>query len=42
VVNLDTLTTVPKQLLAERVAVLSPGRVRAIDSAIAFALGPEV
>ena len=42
VVNLDTLTTVPKQLLAERLAVLSPGRVRAIDAAIAFALGLEV
>ena len=41
VVNLDTLTTVPKQLLAERLAVLSPGRIRAIDSAIAFALGLE-
>ncbi len=42
VVNLDTLTTVPKQLLAERLAVLSPGRVRAIDAAIGFALGLEV
>jgi hypothetical protein len=31
-----------KQLLAERLAVLSPGCVRAIDSAIAFALGLEV
>jgi mRNA interferase MazF len=41
VANLDTLTTVPKQLLVECLAVLSPGRVRAIDSAIAFALGLE-
>jgi mRNA interferase MazF len=42
VANLDTLTIVPKQLLVERLAVLSPGRVRAIHSAIAFALGLEV
>jgi mRNA interferase MazF len=42
VVNLDTLTTVPRRLLAERLAVLGAARVRAIDSAIAFALGLEV
>ena len=41
VVNLDTLTTVPKELLADRLAVLTPARARAMDSAIAFVLGLE-
>ncbi len=36
--NLDTITTVPKSLLRERLAVLSPARVGAIDRAIRFAL----
>lgn len=39
VANLDTITTVPKSLLRERLAVLSPTRVGAIDRAIRFALG---
>lgn len=39
VANLDTMTTVPKRLLVERVVVLSAARVRAIDVAIHFALG---
>ncbi len=39
VANLDTMTTVPKRLLEERVAVLRAARVQAIDSAIHFALG---
>jgi mRNA interferase MazF len=37
--NLDTITTVPKSVLRERLAVLSPARVGAIDGAIRFALG---
>src|SRR6266852_6061110 len=36
--NLDTITTVPKSLLRERLAVLSQARVDAIDRAIRFAL----
>ena len=38
VVNLYSLATVPKQLLAERLAVLSPARVRAIHPPSVFAL----
>jgi len=39
VANLDTITTLPKRLLAERLAVLSPARVAAVDRALRFALG---
>lgn len=39
VVNLDTLTTVPKRMLSARVAELSPARIAAIDRALRFALG---
>ena len=37
--NLDTITTVPRSLLRERLAVLSSARISAIDGAIHFALG---
>jgi mRNA interferase MazF len=39
VVNLDTITTIPKSLLADRVTALSPEKLQAVNEAIAFALG---
>jgi mRNA interferase MazF len=39
VVSLDTVTTIPKRLLTERIAVLAPARVGAVDRALRFALG---
>lgn len=38
VVNLDDLTTIPKDLIKERIAVLSAERVQQIDESIRFAL----
>lgn len=39
VINADTLTTIPKRLLSERVTLLSPAKAAALDDAIRFALG---
>jgi mRNA interferase MazF len=39
VVNLDTVTTIPKRIVTERLAVLGPARVAAMDRALRFALG---
>jgi mRNA interferase MazF len=39
VVNLDAVTTVPRGNLRERVALLSPQKIEAIDEAIRFAFG---
>jgi len=39
VVNLDTVTTIPKDALRERLTVLSRPRMVAVDSALRFALG---
>jgi mRNA interferase MazF len=39
VANLDTITTIPKRWLRERLAVLSPARRAAVDRALRFALG---
>ncbi len=39
VVNLDTIATIPKQKLAERIAQLRPEKMQAVDEAITFALG---
>ncbi|MGH9316510.1 MAG: type II toxin-antitoxin system PemK/MazF family toxin [Thermoanaerobaculia bacterium] len=39
VVNLDTITTLPKQALARRITALAPLRLVAVDRAIRFALG---
>ena len=39
VVNLDTVTTIPKGTLAERIAVLSPEKLVAVERALRFALG---
>jgi mRNA interferase MazF len=39
VVNCDVLTTVPKQLLHERLCLLRPEKLAAVNTALAFALG---
>jgi mRNA interferase MazF len=39
VANLDTITTIPKSLLAQRLTSLSAERTAAIDRALRFALG---
>jgi mRNA-degrading endonuclease toxin of MazEF toxin-antitoxin module len=39
VVNLDTVTTIPKDALRERLAVLSRPKMAAVDRALRFALG---
>ncbi len=39
VANLDTITTIPKRMLSERLAVLSPVRRAAVERALRFALG---
>lgn len=41
VINADTLTTIPKRLLSERVTLLSPAKVSSLNDAIRFALGLE-
>jgi mRNA-degrading endonuclease toxin of MazEF toxin-antitoxin module len=41
VVNLDTITTIARTSLEAPVAALSPARIRAVDTAIHFALGLE-
>lgn len=38
VVNLDTVATIPKAVLMERICVLAPEKMRQIDSALKFAL----
>ena len=39
VVNADTLTTVPKRCLSNRVVALSAAKLREVDAALKFALG---
>jgi mRNA interferase MazF len=39
VVNLDTVTTIPKAALAARLTTLSPPKQAAVDRALRFALG---
>ncbi|TET80528.1 type II toxin-antitoxin system PemK/MazF family toxin [candidate division TA06 bacterium] len=39
VVNLDTITTIPKRLLAERICLLPEGVIQNIENAIRFSLG---
>jgi mRNA interferase MazF len=41
VVNLDTLTTIPKDCLISRLAVLNAKRLKEVETAICFALGIE-
>jgi mRNA-degrading endonuclease toxin of MazEF toxin-antitoxin module len=37
--SLDTITTVPKRILARRITELPPPKLAAIDRALCFALG---
>ena len=37
-VNLDTITTIPKRSLSQRIALLKPDRMLAVESALRFAL----
>ncbi len=39
VVNLDTVTTIPKDALKERLTVLSRSKMTTVDAALRFALG---
>jgi mRNA interferase MazF len=39
VANLDSITTIPKRMLVQRVAPLDPARLAAVDRALRFALG---
>ncbi len=41
VVNLDAVTTIPKDALKERLTTLSRSRMTAVDRALRFALGLE-
>ncbi len=41
VVNLDTITTIAKRSLQERMVLLSPEKLRAVEAALHFALGLE-
>ena len=38
VINLDTITTIRKSILQERICLLSPGKLDQVDKAIRFAL----
>ncbi len=37
--NLDTIATIPRKTLTERVSLLSPSKVAALDEALKYALG---
>ncbi len=39
VINLDTVTTIPKDVLRERLTVLSRSKMTAVQGALKFALG---
>ncbi len=39
VANLDTITTIPKESLTERIGLLSSKKMQSLDVAIRFALG---
>jgi mRNA interferase MazF len=39
VANLDSITTIPRRMLVQRVAPLDPARLAAVDRALRFALG---
>ena len=41
VANLDTITTIPKSILLERISVLPAPKITALNGAIRFALGLE-
>ncbi len=39
VANMDSITTIPKQVLSARITVLEPPKLLAVDRAVRFALG---
>jgi mRNA interferase MazF len=39
VANLDTITTIPKRVLSQRLTALTPEKVAAIERALRFAVG---
>jgi mRNA interferase MazF len=41
VANLDIITTIPKQCLTERIALLPASKLQELDQALCFALGLE-
>jgi mRNA interferase MazF len=41
VVNLDIITTIPKDSLHTRLSVLGPGKLKEVEAAVHFALGLE-
>jgi len=41
VINLDTITTIAKRNLQERLTTLSPEKLKAVEAALHFALGLE-
>jgi len=41
VANLDTITTIPKDCLSDRLTSLSPQKLKEVEIAIHFALGLE-
>jgi len=41
VVNLDTIITIRKELLVERITILEPEKIYEVNKAIKFALGME-
>jgi mRNA interferase MazF len=41
IVNLDTITTIRKSILTERICSLSPEKIEQVDKAIKFALALE-
>jgi len=41
VVNLDTITTIARRSLQERLVTLSPDKLKAVEAALHFALGLE-
>jgi mRNA interferase MazF len=41
VINLDTIANIPKSLLASRLTVLTPEKVKEVDASLHFALGLE-
>ena len=42
VVNLDTITTIPKDCLSSRITSLIPQRIKEVEAAIHFAMGMEI
>lgn len=39
VANLDTITTIPKRALTQRIAALAPAKLAAVERALCFAVG---